>query len=108
MRPGCALLAAVALGGCYSPSPAEGLACTDAGLCPEGQMCVDGICRTTGVDHDSGCAAADRVAALDGRLEASDPEMDDRLGSAIATAGEWVAIGVENDDDVADHAGAVY
>lgn len=47
------LLTTTLLAACHNPRPAEGLACSPGGLCPEGQTCgPDGVCRS---DHAEGC-----------------------------------------------------
>ncbi len=43
-----ALLVLGVMAGCFSPTPAEGLPCSDTGACPGAQRCdVDGKCRST-------------------------------------------------------------
>ncbi|HVK84749.1 MAG TPA: hypothetical protein VM513_11610 [Kofleriaceae bacterium] len=59
-----AALAAIALAGCYSPSPAPGSPCTAAGRCPEGLECRNDVCELPGVVGDD-AARGDAADAPD-------------------------------------------
>ena len=63
--PPAALLAGA---GCFSPHPAEGIACTPDGRCPDGQSCIDGVCRGPGGGPD---ATDPGAGPPDGPIDAS-------------------------------------
>lgn len=54
----------------------------------------------------SGAAASAQVQAQ--KLMASDGYAQQRFGSAVATDGDWIAVGVRDDDQIALQAGAAY
>jgi hypothetical protein len=65
---------AIALAGCFQPSPPRGLACETE--CPNGETCVDGLCHPEGYtapDADPVDAPVDGVLAPDANL---DPDND--------------------------------
>ncbi len=70
----------LASAGCFSPGVQEGLACSESGSCPVGQVCVDSICilaGTTrpGIDVD----AADNVRNPDARVLDADTSCTDSV-----------------------------
>lgn len=107
MRLACAALACVMVG-CYSPSFREGLPCTDAGGCPEGQTCGDdGVCRAQPVGFD-GSFVCEVTAAEPALLEAPAAQAGDSTGLSLAMSGDWLALGAPAADIAATNAGAVH
>lgn len=106
------LLAALLLVGCYSPSIPQGLPCSDAGRCPEGQECMpDGICREVGQDGtpgpDAACAPAERVIQEGNTVARDAPAANDSQGIAMARSGAWLALGMPRNSTIEADAGAV-
>lgn len=106
------VLVAGLLAACYSPSVPEGLPCSDAGGCPEGQTCAaDGLCRRGGADGppgtDAPCAPGSRIAEPEGILHHDGPSAGDNLGIALARSGPWLVLGMPSNPQVAAGAGAV-
>ena len=105
---------AVPAAACFKPDPPSGLPCSDAGTCPEGQRCgADGLCTdgdedaSVSIDGDT-CPDTERVLSFSQRLLADDAELSDNFGQAVASHGEWLVVGVENEDDKGSNAGAAY
>jgi hypothetical protein len=106
------LLAALLLVGCYSPSVPQGLPCSDAGRCPEGQECMpDGICRSGGQDGtpgpDAACAPASRLVQVGDTVSRDAPAANDSQGIAMARSGPWLALGMPRNSTIEADAGAV-
>ena len=104
-------LAALLLVGCYSPDVPQGLPCSDAGRCPDGQECMEGICRGTGQDGapgpDAACAPASRTIVPGGVFSRDAPAANDSQGIAMARSGAWLAIGMPRNSAIEADAGAV-
>jgi hypothetical protein len=69
--------------GCFSPHPAEGIACTPDGRCPDGQSCIGGVCRGPGGGPD---ATGPSDGGTDGPIDGS--TASDQDGDGIDDAAD--------------------
>ena len=73
-----AALASIVIAGCFQPRYPVGLACSDAGTCPPGQVCRAAVCR---LPDDQG---PDDAVTLDAAVDA---RFDARPDAALSAAG---------------------
>lgn len=78
-----AVAAALAVGGCFDPQFQDGaLFCGEGGICPPGQSCFDGVCRSMipDADRDAALIDDDGSPGIDANIVSPDANQDPDAG----------------------------